>query len=661
MPNPAKAAGLMARLRLIEMPPSDAVIVEVATASTPTVVTGNMYGTANDGGPYGSGDGMVWEITKDGAYIDLHDFGGTITTANGSSGPDGRIANAGVTVDSQGNLYGTTLYGGASGTYGMVWEITNDGVYKDLHDFGGTVTNANGTNGPDGKVPYANVSIGPDGALYGTTVTGGPYGPVYNGRGVVWKLRQDGTYNDLHDFGGSLSSGPDGASPYGGVTFDSKGNMFGTTYYGGANGQYVGGLGIVWELTKNGAYYDIHDFGGTIVNAEGNVGNDGKLPGWGVSIDGSGNLFGTTCYGGPYGGTDGSGMIWEITSNSNYIDLHDFGGTTTNANGTTGPDGASPFGGITLDGAGNLYGQTTYGGPYRYGTGIIFVLTKAHNYIDLHDFGSTTVNADGTVGPDGENPNSGVTFDNAGNLYGTATYGAPIEYNYGGFGMVWKIPGPQLVSVSVSPTSVTGGSTSTGTVTLSKAAGPAGAVVSLTSDSSNATVPVSVTVPYGSTTATFTVNTTAVDSPVVANISGTLFSTTRSAALTINPPVARGLTLRPSTVVGGSPSSGLLDLSGPAGPSGVVVNLASNSGAATLPATIMIPAGSSSGGFNIDTSVVTTSTSAQITANYGVVVQTTLTITPGGLTGLSLSLSTVYGGTPSVGTVTISGQAPAAG
>jgi uncharacterized repeat protein (TIGR03803 family) len=93
-----------------------------------------------------------------GAYADLHDFGATITNANGTTGPDGSSPSAGVTFDSAGNMYGTAGVGGANNA-GMVWEITAAGVYKDLHDFGGTITNAGGTSGSDGNEPYAGVTF----------------------------------------------------------------------------------------------------------------------------------------------------------------------------------------------------------------------------------------------------------------------------------------------------------------------------------------------------------------------------------------------------------------------------------------------------------------------------------------------------------------------
>ena len=139
---------------------------------------GNMYGTAYCGGPNGGpqvdeADGMVWEITASGIYRDLHDFGGSITNADGSAGPDGINPDSSVAFDSAGNMYRTAEKGGpnahavAVGEFGdgMIREITASGIYRDLRDFGGTVTNAEGTSGPDGMAPVAGVAFDSAGTI----------------------------------------------------------------------------------------------------------------------------------------------------------------------------------------------------------------------------------------------------------------------------------------------------------------------------------------------------------------------------------------------------------------------------------------------------------------------------------------------------------------
>jgi uncharacterized protein (TIGR03437 family) len=324
---------------------------------------GDIYGTTSQGGPYGGGtkgpfpgDGIVWEIMASGTYKDLHDFGGTVINAGGASGPDGVNSKAGVTLDSDGNLYGTASGGGANNA-GIVWEIASSGTYMDLHDFGGTVTNAGGTSGADGSTPSAGVTFDSAGDKYGTTTKGGAHN-----QGLVWEITASGSYRDLHDFGGTVTtaggaSGTDGEEPFAGVTFDATGNMYGTTGGGGANKG-----GIVWEIESTGAYKDLHDFGGTVVDANGASGPDGIEPYMAsVSLDGSGNLYGTTLVGGQYTGyalpnntvSAGGGTVWEITASGTYKDLYDF------VDGGVGQWGFWPAAGVTLDKSGSIYGTTS--------------------------------------------------------------------------------------------------------------------------------------------------------------------------------------------------------------------------------------------------------------------------------------------------------------
>src|SRR3984957_10864349 len=99
----------------------------------------------------------------------------------------------------------------------------SNAIYKDLHDFGGTVINANGVSGPDGREPLAPVTFDTDGNAYGTASIVGAFGSVTTGTGgTIWKIGTSGEYSDLFDFGASAYQ------PKAGVTFDSKGNMWGT-------------------------------------------------------------------------------------------------------------------------------------------------------------------------------------------------------------------------------------------------------------------------------------------------------------------------------------------------------------------------------------------------------------------------------------------------
>ena len=188
-------------------------------------------------------------------------------------------------------------------------------------------------------------------------------------------------------------------------------------------------------------------------------------------------------------------------------------------------------------------------------------------------------------------------------------------------------PTATLSSLTLNPTSVVGGSeSSTGTVTLSGPAPAGGAQVTLASDDGAASVPSSVTVSTGATSATFMVNTTPVTASTPVTISGSYGGVSKSATLTVTPaplPTVSSLTLNPSSVVGGVQSStGTVTLSSPAPAGGAQVALASNSGAASVPSAVTVPAGATSATFTVSTSTVVVGTSATISASYNNTMQT---------------------------------------
>ena len=190
---------------------------------------------------------------------------------------------------------------------------------------------------------------------------------------------------------------------------------------------------------------------------------------------------------------------------------------------------------------------------------------------------------------------------------------------------------PSLNLLIVNPATVSGGLSATGTVRLTAAAPSGGSVVSLSSANPAATVATSVTVPAAATSANFTVSTTSVTSTTAGNLSATYGGVTRSASLTITAPapaVLSSLMLNPSTVSGGSPSIGTVNLTIAAPAGGVVVALVSSNGTrATVPPTVLIPAGTSSATFNIVTTASSKKTNVRITASYnGVTKSATLTV-----------------------------------
>jgi uncharacterized repeat protein (TIGR03803 family) len=506
---------------------------------------GNLLGTTSQGGAYDQG--MVWEITASGSYKDLHDFGGSV-----SGQPDGYQPLASVVEDSTGNLYGTAAQGGAYFS-GMVWEIAKSGAYQDLHDFGGSVTNADGSLGSDGTDPLG-VSLDSSGNLFGIAGSGGGFGQY---EGMVFEISKAGVYTDLHDFGGLVADanglmGLDGASPFGGVTLDAGGNLYGTAFNGGAN---YGG--IIWKLSKGGSYQDLHDFGGTAVNSDGKSGPDGTNPSAGVTLDNAGNLYGTAELGGQASSPDG--IVWELKTSGAYLDLHDFGYQATNLEGASTPDGAYPAAAITFDSFGDMYGATPNGGAFT--VGIVWMLRYGVAALSLSPkdvvggsqlLGTVTL---GTAAPEegsvvtlssssseAKVPTSvtvmpgasSATFPISTTAVGT-TNAVTITATQRGYAQqaTLVIESPGLASVTINPTYVKGGRIATGSVTLTGSAPSGGTVVNLSSTLRDVTVPESVTVPSGHDTASFTIVTRPVSSKSTGTITTTLKSFSKSASFTI--------------------------------------------------------------------------------------------------------------------------------
>ena len=185
-----------------------------------------------------------------------------------------------------------------------------------------------------------------------------------------------------------------------------------------------------------------------------------------------------------------------------------------------------------------------------------------------------------------------------------------------------------LSKVSLSPTSVLGGASSTGTVTLSGQAPAGGVVVSLTSNNAAAQVPMSVTVPAGATTATFIATTSPVAANTAVTITALYAGVTKTAALTLTAPTVSTLTLNPASVQGGNQSQGTVTLNGSGPSSGVVVTLtSSNTAVAQVPSSITVAAGQTVATFAITTKAVTSNRSVTISAKCGTTVKAALTVT----------------------------------
>jgi uncharacterized repeat protein (TIGR03803 family) len=354
---------------------------------------GNLYGTAEFGGAHNSG--VVFRLSPGatGRWTEsvLYSFkGGT---------QDGATPHDSVVMDGSGNLYGATIAGGGGqcpGGCGIVFQLSpgSTGAWTEtvVHRF---------TGGADGAAPFSNLIPDAAGNLYGATTAGGS-----SGRGTVYRLTPSGagTWNEtvLYSFKGS----PDGAAPDAAPVFDATGNLYGTTYSGGA-----ANLGTVYELSPQagGSWNEtvLHSFHGT---------SDGTDLFEGLILDAAGNLYGAA----ETGGSANCGVAFRLSPGAagwTETILHTFLGVNAQ-------DGENPNA-LIFDPAGNLYGTTVGGGLYNPGT--IFKVTPQPS-----GEWTETVLYSFTGGNDGAYPSAGLIMDAAGRLYGTTLWGGPAGDTTGG-------------------------------------------------------------------------------------------------------------------------------------------------------------------------------------------------------------------------------------
>jgi uncharacterized repeat protein (TIGR03803 family) len=328
---------------------------------------GNLYGTTAYGGA--NGFGTVFKITTSGTLTTLYNF------CSQTGCTDGQYPIAGLIQATDGNLYGTTYEGGANG-FGTVFRLTTSGTLTTLHSFG---------FGTDGVYTYATPVQATDGNLYGTTYGGGAFG----GYGTVFKITTSGTLTTLHSFDYT-----DGSSSVAGLIQATDGNLYGTTQAGGAKG-----YGTVFKITRSGTLTTLYNF----CSQTGCT--DGLSPDAGLIQATDGNLYGTT-YG---GGAIGYGTVFKITTSGTLTTLHSFVYT----------EPTNPEAGLVQATDGNLYGTTHDGGANRYGT--VFKITTSGTLTTLHSFDNT----------DGSYPEYGLVQATDGNLYGTTLEGGANGYDYG--------------------------------------------------------------------------------------------------------------------------------------------------------------------------------------------------------------------------------------
>jgi uncharacterized repeat protein (TIGR03803 family) len=265
---------------------------------------------------------------------------------------------------------------------------------------------------PDGELPSAPPLRDRQGNLYIATGAGG-----VSDWGTVVKLDPAGNETVLHSFTG----GSDGVTPVSGLTMDAQGNLYGTTSTGGSTNCFDGnGCGIVYELSpSNGGWTEtiLYVFQG---------GSDGAYPGNGtLATDGEGNLYGTALYAGSEPWPNGNGVVFKLTHGATGWKQQ-----VVYAFGPASPNSPTPYGGVILDAAGNIYGTTYYGGTY--GSGTVYKIDPTGSETVLHNFAGGS--------KDGGGPMTAPVRDEAGNLYGTTSYGGEIKCAYAiGCGTVFKI------------------------------------------------------------------------------------------------------------------------------------------------------------------------------------------------------------------------------
>jgi uncharacterized repeat protein (TIGR03803 family) len=389
--------------------------------------SGNLYGTTYAGG---LGFGTVFELSPNGSggwtETTLYSFCPVAGCADGQNPMYSYVLATG-SPDNL-TLYGTAFGGGANG-YGVVFELTNAGgtwTESVLHSF---------ANAPDGANPGNGLIVDGSGNLYGMTFAGG----TGNGKGCIFELSPSGgtwTEKVIYDI----------TSTHSGLTLDSSGTIYGTTY------------GTIFELKQNGSGVWVPTVLFTFNPA--NSATQGSNPVGTLALDPnvSGVLYGTALT----GGANNAGVVFKLTAAQTgpwtETLLYSFGG-----NAQFGPNGATPFAGVVLDLSGNIYGTTQAGGLK--GAGTVYELSPVGTKGAYKEH--VVFNFNGT---NGASPKSSLTMDKFGYLYGT-TYGGGAHAS----GTVFEANAHAAITkttLTSSPNPSTSGEPVTFTVTVTSSAGP---------------------------------------------------------------------------------------------------------------------------------------------------------------------------------------------
>ena len=297
---------------------------------------GNFYGT-NSEGPIGGGS--VFKITPGGTLTTLYSFCSLPDCADGDSPLGGLVEGT------DGNLYGTTVFGGANDS-GTVFRVTTSGTFTMLYSFCSQL-NLKGYCADGGNI-YAGLVQGTDGNFYGTTNVGGA-----NGYGTVFRITPGGTLTTLYSFCAQTNCA-DGASPQTGLIQGTDGNFYGTTVEGN-NG------GTIFKITVGGTLTTLNQFCDSDIVPSCPASPSGLIQGT------DGNLYGTT----RFGGSNAQGTVFQMTPDGTLTTLHSFCATSGCK------DGEEPLAGLVQDTNGSFYGTTYFGGthvgaPCTNGCGTVF-------------------------------------------------------------------------------------------------------------------------------------------------------------------------------------------------------------------------------------------------------------------------------------------------
>jgi uncharacterized repeat protein (TIGR03803 family) len=285
------------------------------------------------------GRGVFFEVTPSGKLTGRYNFCSLTECTDGGAPWFSPV------LGTDGNFYGTTTLGGSSEHGGTIYKITPAGKLTTLYSF------CPASPCSDGFAPIGLMQAS-NGNFYGVTVADG-----VNNNGTIFEFSRSGVFTVLYSFCAQANCA-DGSHAYSGLIQGSNGNLYGTTYGGGANNN-----GTVYEITPTGKFKTIHSF----CAASKCVDGDGPLAG--LAEDANGNLYGTTFY----GGDNSLGTVFEITATNRFIPMHSFDLT----------DGAYPSASLILASDGNLYGTSVSAST---GGGSIFQITAAGEFNLIYVF-----------------------------------------------------------------------------------------------------------------------------------------------------------------------------------------------------------------------------------------------------------------------------------